>query len=379
VYPGFLDLYLRDYVGDAGAGSAYGGALCRSPDIIVVQKNVNDSPSSWGGTNPPNPEVDNDGLSVTLDKTKDHHVYLRAFNRGGKKGAAAEVKATVYYTDPSTNLGNTALWWPIPGAAQGKVTFSLDIPPARARLVVSNALDWLSADIPGGVRYQHYCFIATIGRDTDPDKQPSPGSLPIATVQDFLNNVLANNNLAWRNFDIYDPTVLPPPLPGGSPPPPDPGFHGFKFNFAAVPGKKDLQTRLVVEAKLPAKAWAHLDAPDALLALPKTAKTQVAKIGKFDRFTLDPQADLPFGKTKIPAFKGHDLFLWVKINKGDLHTQHTLVIRQLWENIEIGRITWIFRPRGWVPYPKHRPPWGFGKRPDQEKKQASKGEAEHRE
>ena len=72
------DLYLRDYVGDAG--NPTNGIVSQSPDIIVKQAAVANPQATYGaggGTE------NNDALSDDVDTGHDNFVYVRLLDRGG--------------------------------------------------------------------------------------------------------------------------------------------------------------------------------------------------------------------------------------------------------------------------------------------------------
>lgn len=179
------DLVIRDSAADDG--SPQSGTLWRSPDIVVQQASL------------PEPGGPVDGPSPVIDATEDHTIWCFAHNRGG--ATAKGVKATVWYAPP------TLLMTPSAWTELGQVSFG-DI-PATTTPVRSSPLTWPKDKIPGA---GHYCFVAQVHSPDDPASGIS--KLAQISIGSWADYVGADNNLAWRNFNVADiapdtPTHLP--------------------------------------------------------------------------------------------------------------------------------------------------------------------------
>ena len=138
------DVYLRDAVGDTGV-IPWTGGISSSPDVIVRQiccrqlRKLISAKAAGQKTQA--------SLAMDVEAGQDNFVYVRVRNRGG--AAAANVKATVYWSEVST-LVTPSMWNLI-----GSVTIP-NVPDGDV-LTVSDGIIWPEADIPAN---GHYCFVA---------------------------------------------------------------------------------------------------------------------------------------------------------------------------------------------------------------------------
>ena len=63
------------------------------------------------------------------------------------------------------------------------------------------------------------------------------------------------------------------------------------------------------------------------------------------RITLPPSARHELGRIELPANTAAASHMLVHIPEERHHKEHRVVIRQLFEGREVGRITWLVRPR----------------------------------
>jgi serine protease len=315
------DLYLRDYVGDAGNPTS--GTISRSPDIIVRQAAVANPQGTYGaGSGTEN----DDALSQDVDTGHDNYVYVRLLNRGGS--AATDVVVDVFWSPPAT-LVTPNLWTKIDTALIPSV-------PVSNVLTVSDAVVWNSADIPAP---GHYCFVAVAGNAQDPKPDPTT----FTSFDQYVTYVENNNNIAWRNFNVAGP---PSPAPPG----------GYKFGFL-IPGAFDTGHVFDLEAIgwLPEKSRAFLDVPawlaDALRPHPCEVKAD-EKRGTV-RIALHPIGVRRLGSAVLHARVAAKCQLLVQIPRQHRHHRYAFAMRQIYKGREVGRLTWVFPTLGKVDGPKN--------------------------
>lgn len=313
------DVYLRDFVGDAG--EPHNGPISSSPDIILLPAPVPNPQAAFGaGSGTENSST----LGSTAEAGQDNTIYVRALNQGG--AAATNVTARVYWSQVST-LVSPDLWTLVGSVVLPSV-------PAGEVLTVSDAITWPAAAIPGP---GHYCLVGVLDHPADP--APSPGALLNWT--NFTDLIRRNNNVTWRNFNVQD--IIPPPPEPGTPK----GFHSLRFLF---PGAFDQARpfRLEVLAKLPEEARLELEVPLRLLELlgEERQRFSVDRRRKSARARLRPSGRHGLGPMVLPAQSRNDLRLLVGIPEGLRDNRYRVAVRQLWEGEELGRVTWELAPMG---------------------------------
>jgi hypothetical protein len=346
--------YLRDNL-ETDRGYPHQGNLACSPDIVLKQNAI--APSQVQSTLGSETAANDYYLSQSVEYGQDNFLYIRAYNRGALVVPAGSVQATVYWTDGST-LPTPSVWNLI-----GTKTFQLDIPKARQGLIVSPAIPWPSGQLaPLG----HHCFIATLVRDTeDPaDYKVELGDL-MSDIQGYLDVVRSQHRVTWRNFNVVDLVPPPPPLPPEAPPPPPdpnpiPKHWAFRFRFPAAPGKQKIPTRLQVIGRLPPGMEIAMDIPDDMMKTMsgwKSLKRQ--SIHGHERFILDAGATFAFPEVKLP--QGDAPLVWLRVPPfgKPVSGRYSVAVRQLWQGREVGRITWVHRPKwgGFIPGYHKTYPW----------------------
>lgn len=158
------DVYIRDYVGDAGV-EPHTNAVWTSPDIKVCPTMVE---CPWPGVNPEVGSVNY--IFVTL-------------NNPGPYGSGPDVGTLdVYRSSPGGGTGWSSDWTSIGGilglsvAASGTTTAIIPWP-----------------DVPGP---GHFCLLARWESADDP--------MSSAEGPNTVLNTQENNNIAWRNVDSVD-------------------------------------------------------------------------------------------------------------------------------------------------------------------------------
>jgi hypothetical protein len=317
------DVYLRDYVGDVG--DSHTGAISASPDIIVRPVAVVDPQAAFGelsGTENANT------LGYEAEAGQDNYVYVRVRNRGAV--AATNVVGTVYWSPPAT-LVTPDLWTLV-----GTTTIAT-VPPGDI-LTCAPGITWTSGAVPAT---GHYCFVGILGTANDP--APTPGDL--MNWSNFEKLIRENNNVTWRNFNVVN--NVPPS--GVSPP----GFIQLPF---LIPGAPDRARRFRLEllARLPQRVELVLEAPlhfvellrDGLHVIERDAKRGLAqlRIARSGRHSL--------GQVALPAKYRAQCRLLVRLDEGDRKYPYEVAMRQLYGNLEVGRVTWRLAPRRVRPTPQ---------------------------
>jgi serine protease len=314
------DLYMRDFVGDSG--DPHVGAVSMSPDIIVRKTAVVDPQASFGaGSGNENSAV----LSDPVELGQDNFVYVRALNRGGS--AATNVQATIYWA-PVASLVTPNLWTLI-----GKTNaFTL---PSGNQLVVSDAVVWPKAKIPAA---GHFCFVALIGSDQEPQLEPAD----FKNWDTFLRFVRENNNVTWRNFNVVDnePDAADPSLP-----------EGFKALSFLAPGAPDQGRRMALELigglpqgglallEMPIPFYEHFQAVHQLVAKHIDRERNIAVV------PINGQGRTILGEVLFARESHNPMRLLVKVPEKLRSSTYQFAVRQTFDNIEVGRVTWQLQPQ----------------------------------
>jgi serine protease len=177
LYP---EVFIRDDINDNGNEPSQGSS--RSPDIIVRSTPVNNSSESFGhysGT------LGDYNLSDNVEFGNRNFIYVRAFNKSPMITYGSSVD--LYWSHPSTLI--LPKQWNFIGTAQ------LPVLPPYGISMVSSALPWDYVPNKG-----HYCFIGVIHNFYD----PPPDLSTINNLGNFRKFVQENNNVVWRNFNVVD-------------------------------------------------------------------------------------------------------------------------------------------------------------------------------
>jgi hypothetical protein len=306
------DVYLRDFVGDAG--EPHTGPVSSSPDIILSKTEITNPQAAFGvgsGT-----ENDNT-LGTDAEIGQDNFVYVRALNQGGTD--AANVTASVYWSPPST-LITPDLWTLVGNVAIPNI-------PMGEILTVSDKITWPQAAIPGD---GHYCFIGLIGNAQD----PAPDPADFINWDNFIRFIKDNNNVTWKNFNVHDndPDV-DPSIPKG--------FFALPF---LAPGALDKNRLFDFEiiSRLPEGSKIILEIPSLWQ---RTLQYPIAVIKYKFRKGYFPCNIKYSGKhllhsIELNAKSKAQLRLMIFIPEKYKKGEYTIAVRQLWEKQEVGRISW---------------------------------------
>ena len=314
------DVYIRDFVGDSG--EPHTGSISASPDIILRPISVANPQSSFGAGS----GTENDStLGSTAEIGQNNYIYVRMLNQGGS--AATNVKATVFWS-PVATLVTSDLWTLV-----GNTT--LPSVPVGEQLTVSNAIVWNSAEIPAS---GHYCFVGIIGNASDPAPEPAD----FLNWDNFRRFIRENNNVTWRNFNVVDsdPDIDDPTVP-----------KEYKaLNFLA-PGAPDKARYVALEiiARLPENAKAILEVPlvffEMLHELHQLGEVKVDKKRSVALIPINQYGYTQFGSVLFPAKSRTAMRLLIHIPKEYRDGTYQVLVKQLWNQEEIGRVTWKFAPK----------------------------------
>jgi serine protease len=310
------DVYIRDFVGDHG--DPHAGAVSASPDIILRPAEVADPQAAFGqGSGTENLDT----LGFEAEAGQDNFIYVRALNRGGAD--AANVEATVYWSPPAS-LVTPDLWTLI-----GTVT--LPEVPAGDVLTASDALPWPSAAIPAP---GHYCFVGLLGTEDD----PAPERAEFLVWDNFISFIRNNGNVTWRNFNVVN-NVPPSRPPKGVPK----GFVPLPF---LAPGPPDEGRRLGLQilARLPQDARVLLEAPLYLVEALGLRVPREGVKGAVARIPIGAQGLHSLGEALFPARSRAALRLFVDIPSKRRDRSYRIAVRQTYEGLEVGRLTWVLAP-----------------------------------
>lgn len=309
------DVYLRDFVGDTG--DPHTGAISASPDVILRQTAVADPQASFGeGSGMENSTT----LGYEAEAGQDNFLYVRVRNRGGT--AVANLQATVYWAPPSTLL-TPDLWTLVDSTMIANV-------PTGDLLMVSDAIVWPLAAIPAT---GHYCFVAVIGHAQD----PAPAPADFLNWDNFRLFIRANNNVTWRNFNVVNN------VPPSSAEPPN--YVALPFLAAGAPDKAR-QMRLEVVGRLPKGAEAVLEMPREFAHLLRARPVPVNGSRKRQRVyvPVNPCGRTTFAEVAFPAKARIPMRLLVRVPKELRKHEFEIFARQLYDEEEVGRVTWRLAP-----------------------------------
>ena len=304
------DVYVRDDVGDPGDVPS-SGSISASPDIIVRPTRVANPAVEFGeGSGTEN----SNSLGSKVESGQNNFIYVRMRNRSGW-ATAHNTTATVYWSEVST-LVTPDLWHRI------GTTPAVDVPAGDA-LVVTEPMVWSAADIPAE---GHYCFVGIL----DQARDLAPVLPAIGDWDGFRAFIRQHNNVAWRNFnvvdDVTDPSILPFIIAGA----PDASRHF------------DLQ----IIQRLPEKAKAVIEVPLGLMAhLPRNSfvRADVNHEKQIATLRLPALRNVPLSNVKLRKGAQYRCRLIVTGLNGQKAQGHSVAIRQIFEEQEVGRVTWSFQ------------------------------------
>jgi hypothetical protein len=318
------DLYIRHNLTDDG--TSHTGSLSDSPDIIL-KNNLVANPQTTYST-PASINSDTESDPDVIDGQA-NYVYLRVWNRGAD---AANVFATVYWSPPATLV--TPNLWNLIGSA-----YYPDVPPGSVVQVSNPGITWPADQLPGP---GHDCFVATVGNKED----PAPNPANFATFDDFVNYIYANNNITWRNFNVVGPGMHPIKFPFGE-------FIPLRFLITGAWDKPHAFT-LETHAELPEGSRMAMQVPHWIGRGLVPVHPQMEEVedsettpeeGRRAHIPLAPRGRHALGRIELPAETSAASHLLVHIPRESWVEPQKIIVRQLYREREVGRVTWLITPR----------------------------------
>jgi hypothetical protein len=175
----FADIYIRDNLQDTGAEPLVSGGISCSPDINHFRDQLADPQTTLCS----NAARNQGNLFDNVEFGQTNYIYVRLQNRGY---STSDADIDLYWSMVST--------LPTPGSWNfiGNIS-TPTVNPGEFKAV--GPLEWSNVPAEG-----HYCFVALLGNTQD----PKPDINSIMNINDFYNLVRLNNNVTWKNFDVYD-------------------------------------------------------------------------------------------------------------------------------------------------------------------------------
>jgi hypothetical protein len=175
----FADVFIRDNLQDTGQEPLAGGGISCSPDINHFRDQLANPQASLGSAAAKN----QNNLFDNIEFGQTNYIYVRLQNRGY---STSDADVDIYWSLPST--------LPTPGSWNYVGTIHVPaINPGDFK--VGGPLLWSTVPAEG-----HYCFVAVLGNTQD----PKPDINNVHSADDFYNLIRQNNNVTWKNFDVYD-------------------------------------------------------------------------------------------------------------------------------------------------------------------------------
>lgn len=309
------DVYLRDDVGDTGVVPS-AGAISASPDLILRPTAVADPAASFGeGSGTENSNT----LGYEAEAGQDNFIYVRMKNRGMDAATAASV--SVYWSEVSTLV--TPDMWSLIGT-----TAPVDVPQGDT-LVVAGPVVWPKAQIPAT---GHYCFVGIADQAVDA-APPLPSALDWNGFTSLIRN---HNNVTWRNFNVVDNE----PDPSGDP-------TELPFIIAGAPDRARVFDLEILQG-LPKGARVSLEVPLGLFAELKAGHLWKAEIDRKRQIALlylPTQPRIAFCGARLAAGARHRARFLVRGGRGVRWGGNLLAIRQVYQDLEVGRVSWNFQQR----------------------------------
>jgi len=326
---GLPDLYIRDDIGDTGAVPS-AGAISVSPDVAVSPTSVTPAMAfAAGGT--------------TVELGQKNFVYVRVSNRSPVQADNARVR--VYWSDVAT-LVLPDSWTPlnppaVPPLPGSEAPFDAVVTvPGNGFLVEAPEIPWEKDNLPP--TKGHRCFVATVDHQLDP--QPDTAVFTWAEFLDFVRNY---NNVTWRNFNVVDDLPTPPRGEGGA------GESG-EFLVRGAPDAERVFDLEILQScpgavsvvwELPRRLFRQLDADFAEVREPKGCRLWAALWPRrYSRVSavLQPRAELVLPGVSLEKSAQHQCRFRFAATEG-MPEICTVAIRQLYDGLEVGRVTWELR------------------------------------
>jgi hypothetical protein len=151
----------------------------------------------------------------------------------------------------------------------------------------------------------------------------------------FCNFIRNYNNVTWRNFNVVelpsDPSVERVVLP---------------FLIAGAPDEARVFD-LEIQRKLPEDVRVWLELPIVAYVAMRKSLFREVKINKKTQLVtalLPRIRSLPLCNVRLNRSSRHKCRLIIQGSKSLSKGSHSVAIRQIFEGLEVGRVTWVLRP-----------------------------------
>ena len=214
-----------------------------------------------------------------------------------------------------------------------------DVPPGSVVQVSNPGITWPADQLPGS---GHDCFVATVGNKED----PAPNPANFATFDDFVNYIYANNNITWRNFNVVGPGMHPIKFPFGE-------FIPLRFLITGAWDKPHAFT-LETNAELPEGSRMALQVPHWIGRGLVPVHPQLEEVedsettpeeGRRVHIPVAPRGRHALGRIELPVGTSAASHLLVHIPRQSCVEPQKIIVRQLYREREVGRVTWLIMPR----------------------------------
>jgi hypothetical protein len=319
------DLYLRRHPYDDGASPCQGAEISSSPDVLAWKGDLSEAQGRFGDdllrAFSPAP-----GWAIAPGKT--NHLYVRLRNRGGRKGEAQ----VQLFASPAATLITPERWHSVGAVSTGEV-------PRGDLLTVAGPVAWQAPAewfAPGQGVVPGYSFLAVLrppepspppssGEPEDPEIDRGQGLPPGPPYFDWAEyrKFLRGPGVAWRNAHRVEAA----------------GQKAMALAFL-IAGTPDEGRRfgLEVTRRLPEGSEVTLEIPQAFAAKLRQRQPWIDDPSR--PIVLPERTRVSLGRVHLPAGARTPAVLRVKANGSALARGHSIAIRQLWGNEEVGRITW---------------------------------------
>jgi serine protease len=304
-------VYLRDHVGDIGEGPRE--TRWQSPDIILTEEAVHDPQELFG-------EESWTEDRLVRQKVNTHagcFVYVRMRNRGGER--EENVTARVFCSPVASSL--------FPSRWQEVGSVSVPTVEPGDQLTVSSAISWEGAKVPKNA----YCaLIALIGsyREAFPR---------VPETWEDIQALLRSNSFACRNFhhvehasrvEMQDPD----------------SYVRLAFLSPGFPNE-DLVMRLEVDARLSRQARVWLEMTPARADLEGIWMAPPGKLKGRICVPVNPNGRSYFRERLFKARSCGEVKVIAYIPPELRQRAYQISVRQIYGQIEVGRVTWRLVPR----------------------------------
>jgi len=214
------------------------------------------------------------------------------------------------------------LWTPVGSTVIASV-------PTGDLLVVSNVIVWPAAQVPPT---GHYCFVAIAGHALEPAPAPADFQSP----EQFWQYVRNNNNVTWKNFNVVLNVFNPASAVT---------FVELPFSMNGTPDHAR-PMGLEIVCRLPIGSAAKLQVPETVALLFGATTSPPAHPGETVEIAVNASGSTRFPAASIPANASLPLKLLVRIHESQRQHAFEVFARQLYQEVEVGRVTWRLVPQG---------------------------------